>query len=194
MSSRVTTIDQLVAAVQHSFVSANELIAGDPEQKANQDPADSFTINNEAGRPPVEIPLSKFRVPLRHYLRKLKFELPCYTLSGPRFLKRHLRQPVLYAFSPTRWQRLHSRCCLYRLTIEIGLDYTRSSFRAATAEEAVQQATKRPPRRTPWHFTLDETQAAQLDALPCTLAKPVYWHTALMWLWRLLSGGRGKPE
>jgi hypothetical protein len=203
MATALTTVDLFVASILRSYVAANELIlqssrsalhpdlpraeiGTEPHQKTH------FIIGNTSGKPPVAIPLALFQSPVRNYLSSLHLDLPCYTMSGSRFFKRLklTGATVLHSFAPTRWQRLFYTCNLYHIAVEIDAGQTRVQFHAATAEEAscLDENRKRLPKRLAWKFRLTPEQEQQLRLLPQTTAKPIYWHSGLMRVWRWLSG------
>lgn len=202
MATALTTIDQLVASIQHSYVAANELILH--SSKSSPDPAQSpvepdvllqqqaqFIINNALGNPSVAIPLVLFHSPVRYYLDALLFELPCYTMSGSSFFKGLLRSntTVLHSFVPTQWQTLFYTCRLYHLSIKIDVGQTKLSFRAASNEEVILLTQKmRPsPQRTAWNFILTPEQERQLQVLPQTIARSIYWRSSFIRAWHWLS-------
>lgn len=203
MSTALTTVDALAASILHSYVAANELILqssrsqlhpGFPRAEIGAAPQQEthFIVGNTSGEPPVAIPLALFQSPVRNYLSSLRLDLPCYTMSGSRFFK-WMKLPgttVLHSFAPTRWQRMFYICNLYHIAVEIDAGQTSVQFYAATAEEASRLAEnqKRLPKRLAWKFRLTPEQEQQLQLLPQTAAKPIYWRSGLMRIWRWLSG------
>jgi len=200
MSTALTTIDLLVAAIQHSYLAANALILCSSQNATDSasppiDPSVAlhqeaqFIIANALGNPSATIPLTLFQSPVRYYLSSLHFDLPCYTMSGMSFFK-GLRKSVpttLYAFAPTLWQRLFYRCHLYHLIIEIDVDQIQVSFRALPAEELALQAEKRKgsPAQTTWAIRLTPAQEQELLMQLKTIAQTVHWSARLMrvWVW-----------
>lgn len=192
MATAVISVDQLVASIRHSYVAANELMLRSAERGTAATHREAqFVIGNASGKPPVAIPLALFQSPVRYYLSTLHLDLPCYTLSGTRFFKglQLTGATVLHSFTPTLWQRLFYICNLYRIVVEIGVSQTSVSFRAASAEEAgirLAKNRKRPPIR--WKFTLTPDQEQQLRSLPQITAKPIYWRSSFMRVWRWVRG------
>ncbi len=203
MAPALTTIDAFVASILRSYVAANELILrssrsslypGFPRAEIGTVPSPEthFLVGSTLGRPPVAIPLALFQSPVRNYLSSLHLDLPCYTMSGSRVFKgmKPSGATVLHSFTPTRWQRLFYICNLYHIAVEIDAGQAKVRFHAATAEEAIRMAgsRKRLADRTAWKFRLTPEQEQQLRLLPQTTAKPIYWHSGLVRIWRWLSG------
>jgi len=201
MASALTTVDLFVASILRSYVAANELILqssrsplypGFPRAEIGAAPHQEthFIIGSTSGKPPVAIPLALFQSPVRNYLSSLHLDLPCYTMSGSRFLKglKLAGATALHSFTPTRWQRLFYICNLYHIAVEIDAGQTKVQFHAATAEEATRlaESKKRLPNR--WKFRLTPEQEQQLQSLPKITAAPIYWRSSLIRIWRWLSG------
>lgn len=207
MAAALTTVDALAASILQSYVAANELILqssksrlhqGFPRAEIGAAPQQEthFIVGNTSGEPPAAIPLVLFQSPVRNYLSSLRLDLPCYTMSGSRFFK-WMKLPgttALHSFTPTRWQRMFYICNLYHIAVEIDAGQTRVQFHAATAEEAsrLDENRKRLPKRLAWKFRLTQEQEQQLRLLPQTTAKPIYWQSGLMRIWRWLSRSRNQ--
>lgn len=206
MAATLTTIDQLVESIQHSYVAANKLILQTSKGRTDsaQAPAEpdaalhqqaQFIIKSALGKPPIAIPLALFQSPVRYYLSALHFDLPCYTMSCARFFKwrqRAVSVVVLHSFTPTLWQKMFCVCCIYRITVDIESGQTQVSFHAVEETALPAKNMKRPSARRAWAFRLTPEQEQQLLALPQTIAKPIYWRSRFMQAWRWLHGKLNK--
>lgn len=207
MATALTTVDLFVASILRSYVAANELILQSSRSPQHPDlpraeigtaphQETHFIIGNTLGKPPVAIPLALFQSPVRNYLSSLHLDLPCYTMSGSRFFKgmKLTGATVLHSFSPTRWQRLFYICNLYHIAVEIDAGQTKVQLHGATAEEATRLAEnkKRLPSRTVWKFRLTPDQEQQLRSLPQITAKPIYWRSSFIRVWRWLRGNSNR--
>lgn len=195
MAEALIPLDALVASVWQSYADANELIlqscrSADAGAQVAAEPgesmgwADRFIVNNESDNPPAAIPLALFHLPVLYYLSDLHLELPCYRVVRPRFWGgRNARRAVLHASVPTFWQRLFYICHVYRFVIDADADKVETRFVTATREEFTRLLETKAAGPSDWEFELTEEQAQQLQALPVTVARPVYWSLGFGRVW-----------